>query len=128
MKNINHSTSGFTLTELLVSISIIGTLLGILLPVLAIAKAKANRIKCVNNVSHVGKALLAFAADNNERMPWQLTPFAKTAHFGSHDPVSTTAIVSLLAMKLELGTAKILASPTDAVSKQLYEFEKPKNK
>ena len=74
MKNTNHSTSGFTLTELLVSISIIGTLLGILLPVLAIAKAKANRIKCVNNVSHVGKALLAFAADNNERMPWQLGP------------------------------------------------------
>ena len=114
MKNTNHSTSGFTLTELLVSISIIGTLLGILLPVLAIAKAKANRIKCVNNLGQLGKASLAFATDNSERMPWQLTPFAKRAHFGSHDPFSTTAIVSLLAMKSELGTAKILASPCDA--------------
>ena len=114
MKNIHHSTSGFTLTELLVSISIIGTLLGILLPTLAMAKAKVNRIKCVNNVGQVGKALLAFAADNSERMPWQPTPFAKTAHFGSQDPLSTRAIVSLQAVKPELGTAKILASPCDA--------------
>ena len=114
MKNINHSTSGFTLTELLVSISIVGTLLGILLPVLAIAKAKANRIKCVNNLGQLGKASLAFASDNNERLAWQLTPFAKTAHFGSQDPFSTTAIVSLQAKKAELATAKILASPTDA--------------
>ena len=114
MKNIHHSTSGFTLTELLVSISIIGTLLGILLPTLAMAKAKVNRIKCVHNVGQVGKALLAFAADNSERMPWQSTPFAKTAHFGSQDPLSTRAIVSLQAVKSELGTAKILASPCDA--------------
>ena len=114
IKKTTHASSGFTLTELLVSISIIGTLLGILLPVLAIAKAKANRIKCVNNLGQLGKASLAFASDNNERMPWQLTPFAKRAHFGSQDPFSTTAIVSLLAMKSELGTAKILASPTDA--------------
>ena len=98
MKNIHHSSSGFTLTELLVSISIIGTLLGILLPTLAMAKAKVNRIKCVNNVGQVGKALLAFAADNSERMPWQPTPFAKTAHFGSQDPLSTRAIVSLQAV------------------------------
>jgi len=105
---------GFTLIELLVVIAIIGILASLLLPALASAKAKVNRIKCVNNASQIGKALQAFASDNTELMPWQLTPFRQKAHFGDKDPRCVTSIVSLRSMKSEIVTPKILWSPCDA--------------
>jgi prepilin-type N-terminal cleavage/methylation domain-containing protein len=112
----SHSSRprAFTLIELLVVIAIIGILAAMLLPVLARAKAKANRIKCVNNLGQIGKALLGFSHDNQERFPWQLTPFSKAHHFGAQTPRSIETIFSLRAMKSELSTAKILLSPCDA--------------
>jgi prepilin-type N-terminal cleavage/methylation domain-containing protein len=49
MKINKAAQTGFTLTELLVTIAIIGILSGLLLTVLAGAKKKAYRIGCVNN-------------------------------------------------------------------------------
>jgi len=85
-----------------------------LLPSLARAKAKANRIKCVNNLSYIGKATLWFSEDNNNRAPWQLTPSQRSNHFGTQDGTTAGHIFGLSAMKSELQTAKILISPCDA--------------
>ncbi len=114
MKIAKYKDRGFTLIELLVVIAIIGILAGLLLPVLARAKAKANRIKCVNNLGQIGKAFIGFALSNEGRLPWQLTPRQKQSHFADHYAEELGAMFTVPAIKNELQSAKLLHSPCDA--------------
>ena len=132
---MKKTQKGFTLIELLVVIAIIGILASMLLPALARAKAKANRMKCVSNLKNVQTAMLGFAQDNSGRLPWQLTSSGVRAHvdgaasaaakFGAagggdnlvnaHASVLASAAGSygIAAMKSELQTPKIIVSPCD---------------
>ena len=60
---------GFTLIELLVVIAIIGILASILMPTLAKAKNKANRIKCSNGQGQIAKAFIGYG-NEYDSFPW----------------------------------------------------------
>mgnify|MGYP001181261460 CR=1 FL=1 len=70
---MKKTQKGFTLIELLVVIAIIGILASMLLPTLAKAKKKTNRLKCSSQLGNVTKAFTSAADEYEGMMPWQMT-------------------------------------------------------
>jgi prepilin-type N-terminal cleavage/methylation domain-containing protein/prepilin-type processing-associated H-X9-DG protein len=103
--------TAFTLIELLVVIAIIAILAGMLLPALAKAKEKAQKIRGINNLKQVGLGFRIFAEDHQGRFPQHVsTNEGGSAEFNL---ASKTAYVwkHFQALKGELTTPQIVVSP-----------------
>ncbi len=117
MKN-NTPKKAFTLIELLVVIAIIAILAAMLLPALAAAKKKAQKISCVNNIKQNGLAFKIWAGDNNDRYPNQVA----AASGGAKDFVQDTSTANnkltpnwvFMVMSNELSTPKVAYCPSDS--------------
>jgi len=109
MKRGQHSSSGFSLLELLASISVI-VLIGwvFMQSEHSGTKTKAQRIKCINNLKNIGLAARIFANDNENQ-----TPSDVLRQGGKTNLATLSASGYFRILSNELVTPRILACPSD---------------
>ena len=118
---MKQQKKAFTLIELLVVIAIIAILAAMLLPALAAAKRKAQKISCVNNLKQVGLAFRIWEGDNSDKYPMSVsyTSGGANEYLGHNSTgVPGTGVLNpgmvFMVMSNELSTPKVVYCPSDS--------------
>jgi prepilin-type N-terminal cleavage/methylation domain-containing protein/prepilin-type processing-associated H-X9-DG protein len=117
---MKNQKKAFTLIELLVVIAIIAILAAMLLPALAAAKKKAQKISCTNNLKQDGLAFRIWEGDNGDRYPQAVSYASGGANeYVDHAGAAKTATLNpgmvFMVMSNEVSTPKILFCPSDTM-------------
>ena len=120
MKRILKNKRAFTLIELLVVIAIIAILAALLLPALAAAKRKAQRITCINNLKEIGLSFRIWGNDNNDTLPmavYSAQGGAADFVYSQLNPTCATYFpqMPLYVMSGTLINPKLIFCPSDAL-------------
>ena len=100
----------FTFIEMLVVVAMIGLLAALLLPAIAQAKARAQRISCVCNLKQIGLSYRQWALNHTNAYPMAIS----TNFGGTLEHVATGEVwPHFQVMSNELNTPWVLVCPTD---------------
>lgn len=104
-----RSIHAFTRIELAAVLSAVVLILVIVLPALGSDAIRTQRAVCANNLSRIGQAMASWAADHDERYPWD-TPQSSGGTLGQ-----SFCLVSAQfpAVSNELVTPQVLVCPSD---------------
>ena len=107
---MSTKTRGFTLVMLLVVIAVLAILAALLLPALASAKKKAQRISCINNLKQTGLSFRIWAGNNGDKYPMEIS----TRTNGTKEfTTGADTFRHFQVMSNEMGTQRILICPAD---------------
>ena len=94
--------------------AVLAVLMSMLMPVLALAKNRARRLKCQNNVKQINVTFIAFASENEVKFPWLIVDVDKKALGIAGDrSYRTDSLYGMGTVRTMLGTSRTLLSPCD---------------
>jgi prepilin-type N-terminal cleavage/methylation domain-containing protein len=115
-----QTKKAFTLIELLVVIAIIAILAAMLLPALAAAKKKAQKISCVNNLKQVGLSFRLWEGDNGDKYPMAVSTnsggASEIVYCNGHAGVSGSFFMVFQCLSNQLSTPKVVICPSDSIA------------
>ncbi len=88
----DQTRHAFTLVELLVAISIIGTLMSLLLPAVQNARESGRRISCTSNLGQLAKAFISYDGQHRVLPGWRNTHPAMRSGLRTSNPAFATVL------------------------------------